>query len=108
MTQPHETAFPRLKADPTDQDLAAIYTLTPAEIAFIDGLRLKSVPRAAAFLYLKLFQRLGYFIRLRDVPALIRNHVLAQTGYPKPPNAEQLRVFDASTRRTALTTALRR
>ena len=108
MTQPHETAFPRLKADPTDQDLAAIYTLTPAELAFIDGLRLKSVPRAAAFLYLKLFQRLGYFIRLRDVPALIRNHVLAQTGYPKPPNAEQLRVFDASTRRTALTTALRR
>jgi hypothetical protein len=36
MTQLHETAYPRLKADPSAQDLDEIYTLTPDEIAFID------------------------------------------------------------------------
>lgn len=36
MTQLHETAYPRLKEDPSAQDLYKIYTLTPDEIAFID------------------------------------------------------------------------
>jgi hypothetical protein len=45
MTQLHETAYPRLKADPSAQDLDEIYTLTPDEIAFID--KPSSVPLPA-------------------------------------------------------------
>lgn len=66
MTQLHETAYPRLKAEPTAQDLEEVYTLTPEEVAFIDRATKRPTARTAAFLYLKLFQRLGYFIRLKD------------------------------------------
>ena len=31
----HETAYPRLKPDPTAKELAEIYTPTDAEIAFV-------------------------------------------------------------------------
>jgi hypothetical protein len=72
---------PRLKADPSAQDLDEIYTLTPDEIAFIDKTVKRPIARSAAFIYLKLFQRLGYFVHIRDVPSVIRQHIVAQTGY---------------------------
>ena len=84
MTQLHETAYPRLKADPSAQDLDEIYTLTPEEIAFIDKTVKRPIARSAAFIYLKLFQRLGYFVHIRDVPSVIRQHIVAQTGYRPP------------------------
>ena len=34
MTQVHETAYPRLKSDPSPQDLEGVYTLTAEEINF--------------------------------------------------------------------------
>ena len=107
MTQLHETAYPRLKADPSAQDLDEIYTLTPEEIAFIDKTVKRPIARSAAFIYLKLFQRLGYFVHIRDVPSVIRQHIVAQTGY-RPPRADELRQFDRTTTRTTLIAALRR
>lgn len=108
MTQLHETAYPRLKADPTPQDLAEVYTLTPAEIAFIDETPRRPAARTAAFLYLKLFQRLGYFVQIGDVPPLVREHILAQTGYLRPPRFDELKRFDRSSQRSTLIAALRR
>lgn len=107
MTQLHETAYPRLKADPSAQDLDEIYTLTPDEIAFIDKTVKRPIARSAAFIYLKLFQRLGYFVHIRDVPSVIRQHIVAQTGY-RPARSDELRQFDRTTARTTLITALRR
>ncbi len=75
MTQLHETAYPRLKADLSVQDIEEVYTLTPDEIGFIDQTVKRPTARTVAFLYLKLFQRLGYFIRLKDVPPVIRQHI---------------------------------
>ena len=100
MTQLHETAYPRLKADPSAQDLAEIYTLTPDEIAFIDKTVKRPVARAAVFIYLKLFQRLGYFVHIKDVPAAILQHIVAQTGH-RPARFDELRHFDRTTTRTA-------
>jgi TnpA family transposase len=108
MTQLHETAYPRLKADPSPQELDDIYTLRPDEIAFIDQTVKRPVARTAAFLYLKLFQRMGYFVLLKDVPASIREHIVAQTGYARPPKLAELTRFDRSSGRTALMAALRR
>jgi len=108
MTQLHETAYPRLKADPSAQDLDEIYTLTPDEIAFIDLTVKRPTARTAAFLYLKLFQRLGYFIRLKDVPTLIRQHIVAQTGFARPPRLDELLQFDRSTGRERMVESMRR
>ena len=80
MTQVHETAYPRLKSDPSPQDLEDVYTLTAEEIAFVDRLAKRPAARAVAFLYLKLFQRLGYFERITRIPPLIRDHIVAQAG----------------------------
>ena len=101
MTQLHETAYPRLKADPSPQELDDIYTLRPDEIAFIDQTVKRPVARTAAFLYLKLFQRMGYFVLLKDVPASIREHIVAQTGYARPPKLAELTRFDRSTMNSA-------
>ena len=80
MTQLHETAYPRLKADPSAQDLEEVYTLTPDEIAFIDQSVKRPTARTVAFLYLKLFQRLGYFIRinLKTVVTPFRQHYFGE------------------------------
>ncbi len=108
MTQLHETAYPRLKEDPSAQDLEEVYTLKPDEIAYIDKTAKRPVARAAAFLYLKLFQRLGYFVQIKDVPTIIRQHIVAQAGYSRPPRLEELRQFDRSSSRNTLIAALRR
>lgn len=108
MTQIHETAYPRLKADPTTQEIQDVYTLTSAEIEFIDQIAKRPTARTAAFLYLKLFQRLGYFVQIKDVPPVIRQYILFQTGYPRPPKFEELTRFDRSTKRIPVIAALRR
>jgi hypothetical protein len=64
--------------------------------------------RSAAFLYLKLFQRMGYFVLLKDVPASIRDHIVAQAGYARPPKLAELSQFDRTSGHHALITALRR
>lgn len=108
MTQLHETAYPRLKDDPSAQDLNEIYTLTPDEIAFIDKTVKRPITRVVAFLYLKLFQRLGYFIRLKDVPPAIRQYIIAQTGFARPPRLDELLQFDRTAGRERLIESLRR
>lgn len=108
MTQVHETAYPRLKSDPSPQDLEGVYTLTAEEIAFVDRYAKRPAARAVAFIYLKLYQRLGYFERIARIPPLIRDHIVAQAGYPRGPRLQELRRFEDSGARQTLITALRR
>ena len=77
----HETAYPRLKPDPTAKELEEIYTPTAAEIAFAKQLTTQPGPQLAVLIHLKLFQRLGYFTVLADVPERIRKHIA------KPPDS---------------------
>jgi len=108
MTQLHETAYPRLKADPTAQEIQDVYTLTSDENDFIDQIAQRPTARIAAFLYLKLFQRLGYFVRIADIPPSIRQYVILQGGYLRPPKFNELKRFDDSSSRAKLIVALRR
>lgn len=67
----HETAYPRLKPDPTAKELEEIYTPSAAEIAFAKQLTTQPGPQLAVLIHLKLFQRLGY-CSSTDNSALIR------------------------------------
>jgi TnpA family transposase len=108
MTTLHETAYPSLKPDPPPRELAELYTPTEDEQLLADGIGKRVLPRMAALIHLKVFQRLGYFIPLADVPPVIREHIAQQAGVVRPPLAADLKRFEASGSRTALFAALRR
>ena len=108
MTTLHETAYPSLKPDPTARELAELYTPTEDERVVIAGIGKRALPRVAALLHLKVFQRLGYFIPLSDVPQAIRDHVAQHAGITRVPTLADLKRFEASGSRMALFTALRR
>lgn len=71
----HETAYPRLKPDPTAKELAEIYTPTEAEMAFVRRITKQPTTQLAVIIHLKMFQRLAYFTQLADVPERIRQHI---------------------------------
>lgn len=109
MTTLHETAYPSLKADPTARELAEIYTPTEDEKTYVaDHVKPKRlVPRVAALIHLKIFQRLGYFVRLADVPQTIRDHIVAHAGIVKPPTMAELKRFEVSGSRPGVIVTLR-
>src|SRR2546427_4634407 len=72
------------------------------------GIGKRALPRMAALIHLKVFQRLGYFISLAEVPPVIREHIAQQVGVVRPPPAADLKRFEASGSRTALFATLRR
>src|SRR3989475_720921 len=108
MTTLHETAYPSLKPDPTPRELAELYTPTKDEQLLAAGIGKRALPRMAALIHLKVFQRLGYFISLAEVPPVIREHIAQQVGVVRPPPAADLKRFEASGSRTALFATLRR
>lgn len=77
MSAIHETAYPRLKSAYSEQELKEIYTPPPDELAFVCRKRREAPARFALFLLLKTCQRLGFFLRLADIPAQIRDHIAA-------------------------------
>ncbi|MBI2747416.1 MAG: Tn3 family transposase [Burkholderiales bacterium] len=108
MTTLHETAYRSLKPDPTARELAELYTPTEDELVLVAGIGKRPLPRMAALIHLKVFQRLGYFIPLADVPPAIREHIAQQAGVAKVPTPADLRRFEASGSRMAIFNALRR
>ncbi len=108
MTTLHETAYRSLKPDPTTRELAELYTPTEDELVLVAGIGKRPLPRMAALIHLKVFQRLGYFIPLADVPSAIREHIAQQAGVGKVPTSADLRRFEASGSRMVIFNALRR
>lgn len=108
MTTLHETAYPSLKPDPTARELAELYTPTEGERVLVAGIGKRPLPRMAALIHLKVFQRLGYFIPLSDVPLAIREHIAQQAGVAKVPTPADLRRFEASGSRMVIFNAVRR
>jgi len=74
-----DTAYPRLPAEPGTAELEA-FTPEGAELAFARARTRQPGPRLALLVLLKAFQRLGYAIRLADVPAALVAHVAASAG----------------------------
>ena len=75
MPNAHETAYPRLKTSIGRRELIELYTPTPAEVELATGVSKGEPARLAFLILLKTFQRLGYFIALRDVPRGIVEHI---------------------------------
>jgi Domain of unknown function (DUF4158) len=90
----HETAYPRLNSHSSPHDLATVYTPSKDEVALAEGVTRRETARLAFLLLLKTFQRLGYFVQLRDVPRTIVEHIAHTQGFLVTP--EGLADYDAS------------
>ena len=71
----HETAYPRLKSSVIRRELIDLYTPTQAELEVAARASKGESARLGFLVLLKTFQRLGYFIPLRDVPRSIVEHI---------------------------------
>ena len=71
----HETAYPRLKHSISNEELHESYTPSADELALADEASKGTGPKICLLVLLKVFQRLGYFVRLRDVPKPIAEHI---------------------------------
>ncbi|MCX5511801.1 DUF4158 domain-containing protein, partial [Pseudomonas sp. BJa3] len=76
----HETAYPRLKPDPTAKELDEIYTPSGGEVRLARSMATQPTTQLAVLIHLKMFQRLGYFVILADVPERIRQHIAQAAG----------------------------
>ena len=71
----HETAYPRLKSNVSRRELIDLYTPTQAEVELATRVSKGEPARLGFLILLKTFQRLGFFIALRDVPRSIIEHI---------------------------------
>jgi len=72
-----DTAYPRLKHNVTDKELATIYTPTLEELNLAAQTTKGSSAKLGFLVLLKTFQRLGYSVPLASVPATITRHIAA-------------------------------
>ena len=85
MLQISDTAYPRLKAHPTTRELESSFTPTLAELAFAAQHTRRPTSHVAWLVFLKTFQRLGYFVKLTAVPAVLLQHVAHAADFCIPP-----------------------
>lgn len=80
MSSVHETAYPRLNPEMTEQELGNVFTPTVNELLFVAS-KFRQVPKQIVLMIqLKLLQRLGSFMALADVPARIAEHISRTLG----------------------------
>lgn len=99
-----DTTYPRLPADPGAAELDA-FTPDAAEFAFARQRTRHPGPRLALLVLLKTFQRLGYFVRLADVPAAIIGHIAASASLEAA--VHEIGGYDDTTYRVRLSALVR-
>lgn len=72
-----DSAYPRLKQNVTDQELATIYTPTLDELSLAEQAVKGNSAKLGFLILLKTFQRLGYAVAVRSVPTAIMQHIAA-------------------------------
>jgi len=80
MASIERTAYPRLGARLTDQELEAGYALSDEETAFVRRHARGDSGRLSLAILLKTRQWLGYFVALSDVPDQVRLHIAEALG----------------------------
>src|SRR5690242_11360011 len=95
MSSVHETAYPRLKEEFTEQELVAIYTPTPEELRFVAARYRQVTQQIFLLIQLKLLQRLGYFVALAGVPNEVVNHICSRAQV-RVPTRSALARYDKS------------
>jgi len=81
----NETAYPRLKSCPTAKELASVYTPSLDELAFAEANARRPAPKVGLLILLKTFQRLGYFVPMSQVPAVIVQYIATVAGFTTVP-----------------------
>lgn len=71
----NETAYPRFKNNITEHELAEIYTPVEDEILFANKLSRGNMQKFYLLVNLKVFQRLGYFVKIKDIPLRIIEYI---------------------------------
>ena len=71
----NETAYPRFKYNATKQEIRTVYTPDEREQNWMRGRRVNPQLQQVYIVYLKCFQRLGYFPNFSDIPNSIREHI---------------------------------
>ena len=99
-----DTAYPRLPSEPGTAELEA-FTPEAAELAFARQRTRQPGPRLALLVLLKAFQRLGYTVRLANVPPALVAHVAASAGLAGA--ASEIAGYDDTSYRTRLLALVR-
>lgn len=99
----HDTAYPRLKFNLTQKEISRVYTPVDEEMIWLKKRRFNGDQSLTCLVYLKCFQRLGYFPKPSDVPVSLINHIASFTRFhdinyrhlPAVPKATHKRIKDA-------------
>ena len=75
MASIERTAYPRLKQNFTKNELRDLYTPTSEEIIFVRQTTRKEDTQLHLLIHLKLFEQLGYFPNIEDVPEPLIKHL---------------------------------
>lgn len=94
MPSAYETAYPRLKSNPSATELDSVYTPSKEENKLARQVARSETARLGFLVLLKTFQRLGYFIQLHEVPQAIIEHIARGQGFLVAPL--NLHEYDAS------------
>ena len=77
----HDTAYPRLKYNLSQKEINSIYTPLDDELIWVRTRRLKGELTLLCLVFLKCFQRLGYFPKVADIPKSIIVHIASFTRF---------------------------
>jgi TnpA family transposase len=84
MTAIHETAYPRVRSNLTEQELRDLYTPTPDDTAFVARATQSPVAALGCMVLVKTFQRLGYFTAFAALPPRLIAHIATTLGVQEP------------------------
>ncbi|WP_308250407.1 Tn3 family transposase [Sphaerisporangium fuscum] len=87
------TAYPRFARAVSARELAEVFTPSLAEVEWARGKTQDDQHLLALLVWLKVYQRLGYFPKLVDVPGVVAEHIRGVTGL-----ADQVVLTDAAER----------
>ncbi len=90
MAAVHETAYPRIKANPLKRDIKRLYSLTASELKWIKNRKVGKESMLGNAVLLKCFQRLGYFPSLNVIPRPIIDHIAQFLKIEVPSNSKSL------------------
>ncbi|MEV8636662.1 Tn3 family transposase [Streptosporangium sp. NPDC051023] len=77
------TAYPRFTRAISVRELAEVFTPSAGEIEWARGKTQDDQHFLALLVWLKAYQRLGYFPKLADVPATVAEHIRGAVGLPE-------------------------
>ena len=96
MSSIHETAYPRFKPYLTVTDLNVVYTPTAEENLFAKKKTRNKLNQLGLLIQLKIFQKLGFFLKFNKIPTRIITHIIEWTGLKKI-DINALKNYDNST-----------